>query len=81
MNIAQTNLKAGRALEAAQTKFKGVTKLSAEAFERAVDEVAAAATRLIGSLVTSSEPRDREVEAMKARARFDARRPTGALQE
>ena len=61
--------------------FNAPSKANAEAFERAVDEVAAAATRLIGSLVTSSEPRDREVEAMKARARFDARRPTGALQE
>ena len=40
-----------------------------EAFERAVEEVAAAARTLIGSLVTSAEPRNREVEAAKARAR------------
>ena len=53
--------------------FNAPSKTNAEAFERAVEEVAAAATRLIGSLVTSGEPRDREVEAMKARARFDAR--------
>ena len=32
-------------------------------------------------LVTSSEPRDRESEAMKARARFEARRPTAPLRE
>lgn len=61
--------------------FNAPSKANAEAFERAVDEVAAAATRLIGSLVTSSEPRDRESEAMKARARFEARRPTAPLQE
>jgi hypothetical protein len=39
------------------------------AFLRAIDEVAAAATTLIGSLVTTAEPRDREVEAAKAKAR------------
>jgi len=39
------------------------------AFARAVDEVAAAARRLIASLETSAPPRDREVEAEKARER------------
>jgi len=39
------------------------------AFLRAIDEVAAAATTLISSLVTTAEPRDREVEATKAKAR------------
>lgn len=39
------------------------------AFEQAVDEVAACARRLIGSLVTTAEPRSREAEAAKARAR------------
>jgi hypothetical protein len=39
------------------------------AFERAVEEVAASARTLIRSLVTSAEPRNREVEAAKARAR------------
>jgi hypothetical protein len=39
------------------------------AFERAVGEVAAAAHRLLDSLETSAEPRDREVEAARARAR------------
>jgi hypothetical protein len=40
-----------------------------EAFNRAVEQVAAAAHRLLDSLQTSAEPRDREVEAAKARAR------------
>ena len=39
------------------------------AFERAVDEVAAAAHSLLDSLQTSAEPRDREVEAARAKAR------------
>ncbi len=39
------------------------------AFERAVEEVAASARVLIASLVTSSQPRSREVEVAKARAR------------
>ena len=39
------------------------------AFERAVEAVAAAARDLLGSLVTSAPPRDRESEAAKARAR------------
>jgi hypothetical protein len=38
-------------------------------FERAVDEVTAAATRLVRELQTSAPPRDREAEALKARAR------------
>jgi hypothetical protein len=38
-------------------------------FERAVDEVTAAATRLVRELTTTAPPRDREVEAEKARAR------------
>jgi hypothetical protein len=53
-------------------KISGFTKPSqanAEAFERAVDEVTAATQRLIDSLVTSATPKDREVEAERARAR------------
>ena len=53
-------------------KISGYNKPSAAnepAFERAVDEVASAARRLLGSLVTNAEPRDREVEAAKARDR------------
>ncbi len=57
-------------------KISGSTKPSranAEAFDRAVAEVAAATERLLGDLVTSSPPKDREVEAAKARARSAAR--------
>jgi len=43
------------------------------AFGRAVEEVAAATTRLLGALVTSAAPRDREVEATRARARAEKR--------
>ena len=53
-------------------KITGSTKPSqanAEAFERAVDEVTAASERLLSELVTTAPPRDREVEAAKARAR------------
>jgi hypothetical protein len=53
-------------------KISGFSKPSAAnaaAFERAVDEVAAASARLLGELVTSAPPKDREVEAAKARAR------------
>ena len=44
-----------------------------EAFERAVEEVAASARVLVGSLVTNAEPRTRELEAAKVRARSAAR--------
>ena len=53
-------------------KISGFTKPSranAEAFERAVDAVTAASERLLGELVTSASPKDRELEAAKARAR------------
>jgi hypothetical protein len=53
-------------------KISGFTKPSRaneEAFERAVDEVAAASKRLLDSLVTTATPKDREVEAERARAR------------
>jgi hypothetical protein len=53
-------------------KISGYSKPSAanaEAFERAVDEVAAASARLLDGLVTSAPPKDREVEAAKARER------------
>jgi hypothetical protein len=53
-------------------KISGFSKPSAAnaaAFERAVDEVAAISARLLGELVTSAPPKDREVEAAKARAR------------
>ena len=53
-------------------KLSGFTvpsKANEAAFARAVEEVAASATRLIQSLVTSADPRTRAVEAAKARAR------------
>jgi hypothetical protein len=53
-------------------KLSGFTKPSRAneaAFDRAVDEVAVVARRLLDSLVTNAEPRDREVEAERARAR------------
>ena len=43
------------------------------AFERAVEEMTASATRLIGSLTTSAPPRNREEEARKAKERARAR--------
>ena len=45
------------------------SKANEAVFEQAVEEVAAAARRLIGGLVTHANPRDRETEAAKARAR------------
>ena len=53
-------------------KVSGMQKPSqanAEAFELAVDEVTAATTRLLRTLVTSAPPRNREVEAERRRAR------------
>ena len=53
-------------------KLSGFTKPSKaneEAFHRAVDKVTAAAHELLDSLVTNAPPRDREMEAMKARER------------
>ncbi|HEX7330726.1 MAG TPA: DUF2277 domain-containing protein [Pyrinomonadaceae bacterium] len=53
-------------------KLSGFTKPSKaneEVFNRAVDQVARAATELLDSLITTAPPRDREVEAAKARAR------------
>jgi hypothetical protein len=49
--------------------FNVPSKANEEAFERAVEEVAAAARKMIRSLVTTAEPRNREVEAAKAKAR------------
>jgi hypothetical protein len=49
--------------------FNVPSKANDAAFERAVEEVAASARNLIASLVTNAEPRNREVEAERARAR------------
>jgi hypothetical protein len=57
-------------------KISGFTKPSqanAESFDRAVDEVATVTRRLLGELVTNAPPKDREVEAAKAKARSAAR--------
>jgi hypothetical protein len=49
--------------------FTRPSKANQPAFSRAVDQVAQAAHELLSSLVTNAPPRDREVEASKARAR------------
>jgi hypothetical protein len=49
------------------------SKANAQAFDRAVEDVAAAARALIGSLVTTAAPRDREIEAERARVRSATR--------
>jgi hypothetical protein len=49
--------------------FSRPSQANAEAFARAVDEVSTATARLLDSLVTSAAPKDREVEAARARAR------------
>ena len=53
-------------------KLSGATrpsKANEEAFNRAVDEVTASANRLIAALKTNAPPRNREIEAQKARER------------
>ncbi len=57
-------------------KVSGATKPSKaneEVFLRAVDEVAHITTHLLEDLVTAAPPRDREVEAARARARAEKR--------
>jgi hypothetical protein len=53
--------------------FNRPSKANEEAFNRAIVEVTAAATRLITALETTSPPRNREVEAEKAKERARAR--------
>jgi hypothetical protein len=53
--------------------FSKPSQANTEAFERAVDEVTAVSERLLGELVTNAPPKDREVEAAKAKARSAAR--------
>lgn len=55
--------------------FNSPSKANEAAFNLAVDEVAAAAQTLILSLVTTAQPRDRQVEAQRARARSAMRFP------
>jgi hypothetical protein len=49
------------------------SKANEAVFERAVEEVAAITSRLLSELVTAASPRDREVEAARARARAEKR--------
>jgi hypothetical protein len=62
-------------------KISGFTKPSKaneHAFAHAVEAVAAISAELLGELVTNAPPKDREVEAAKARARSAARYATTA---
>ena len=58
--------------------FNAPSKANEAPFNRAIDEVAAVASRLIDSLETTSEPKNREMEAAKARARATERFGTPA---
>jgi len=49
--------------------FNTPSEINQVAFDRAVEDIAAAASNLIASLVTTAGPRDRETEAARARAR------------
>jgi len=49
--------------------FNSPSKINQVAFDRAVEDISAAAAALIASLVTTAGPRDRETEAARARAR------------
>jgi hypothetical protein len=57
--------------------FARPSKANQPAFDRAVEHVAMAATTLLASLVANAPPRDREVEASKARARAAERFRSG----
>ncbi len=54
------------------------SKANEAAFERAVDEVTAITQELLGALVTHAPPKNREVEAAKARARAEKRYASAA---
>jgi hypothetical protein len=54
------------------------SKANEAAFARAVDEIAQVTAHLLGDLVTTAAPRDRQIEAAKARARADRRFGTAA---
>jgi hypothetical protein len=53
--------------------FTTPSKVNRAAFDRAVEQVATAARTLIESLTTTADPRDREIEAARAKARSAAR--------
>ncbi|MEA2468343.1 MAG: hypothetical protein QOJ57_2469 [Thermoleophilaceae bacterium] len=56
--------------------FTKPSKLNEEAFHQAVEDVAAVSARLLASLETNAPPKDREVEAAKAKARAAERYAT-----
>jgi hypothetical protein len=63
-------------------KLSGFTKPSKAneaAFDRAIEKVTEAAQELLASLITNAPPRDRDVEAAKARARAAERFHTPAM--
>ncbi len=55
------------------TGFNRPSKANEAAFNRAVDQVTEVAHELLASLVTTAPPRNREIEAAKARARAQSR--------
>lgn len=71
-------------IEAAATQFVrkvgggAPSKANEAAYETAIAEVSATVTRLLEELVTAAPPKDRQVEAAKARARSAARFPRPA---
>jgi hypothetical protein len=58
--------------------FNKPSKTNDAAFNLAIEQVTKAANDLLGSLVTNAPPRDREIEAAKARARSAERFPNAA---
>ena len=59
--------------------FNSPSKANEAAFDRAIEHIAATAHALIDSLVTTADPRDREVETARAKAKAAARFGTTAL--
>ncbi len=70
-------LEASRQFVRKLSGFAAPSKANEAAFERAVAQVAASARELIAELVTTAPPKNREVEAAKARARSQRAAPTG----
>jgi hypothetical protein len=58
--------------------FNKPSRVNAEAFEHAIEAVAAVSRELLDQLETNAPPKDREVEAAKARARSAERRAAAA---
>ena len=73
----QEILEASRQFVRKLSGFAAPSKANEAAFERAVAQVAASARELIAELVTTAPPKSREVEAAKARARFQRSAPEG----